>query len=186
MPFTSPKGLDVRVTNRLLAVGCNRSDDPRHKTSGGEFMGSFSAWHWLIVLLLAALVLLPGALYILTLQRAMEAVDPELRPMAPGLVWLLVIPLFNMIWLFFVVVHLKTGYERMQANGRLVAPTSAGFGVGIAMGVTWALCLIPFLNLLVAIPSLVLWILHWVQVSGARKLVKGGEIAPAAPIHALA
>ena len=47
-------------------------------------MGSFSVWHWLIVLLV---LVLPSVLYVLTLQRAFEAVDPDLRPMSPGMVW---------------------------------------------------------------------------------------------------
>ncbi len=47
-------------------------------------------------------MLLPGVLYLLNLQRAMEAVDAEMRPMAPGLVWLLLIPLVNIVWMFFL------------------------------------------------------------------------------------
>ena len=134
-------------------------------------MGSFSIWHWFVVMVLCGLIYIPLIFYILTLQRALEAVDQTMRPVAPGLVWLLLIPLFNFIWIFFLVVWITKGFEKMWQAGRLTTQTSAGFGVGIAYGVCWALCLIPGLNLLLMIPALVLWILHWVQVHQARKLV---------------
>jgi hypothetical protein len=76
-----------------------------------------------------------------------------------------------MIWIFFLVVWISRDYEKMWTAKRLTTQTSAGFGVGIAYGVCWAVCLIPGLNLLAVIPALVLWILHWVQVHQARKLV---------------
>jgi len=134
-------------------------------------MGEFSIWHWSIVLVFLGMVYVPLIFYILTLQRALDAVDPPLRPVAPGLVWLLLIPLFNFIWIFFLVVWITKGFEKMWQSQRLTAQTSAGFGVGIAYSVCWVLCLVPGLNLLLVIPSLVLWILHWVQVSQAKKLV---------------
>jgi hypothetical protein len=133
-------------------------------------MGSFSVWHWLIILL----VLLPSVLYLRSLQRAFEAVDPDLRPMSPGMVWLLLIPLVNVIWMFFVVSHLKTAYMKMGAAGRLTAASDAGYGVGLGMAVCMVIGLLPV--------TIVLWIIHWVQVSKARGLVKvAGAIADPRP-----
>jgi hypothetical protein len=140
-------------------------------------MGSFSVWHWLIVLL----VLVPSVLYLLTLQRAFEAVDPDLRPMSPGMVWLLLIPLVNVVWMFFVVNHLKTAYTKMGAAGRLTAASDGGYGVGLALAICMAASLVPFLAL-VSLAALALWIIHWVMVSKARGLVKvAGVIAGPRP-----
>jgi hypothetical protein len=141
-------------------------------------MGSFSLWHWLIVLLM----LLPGVLYLLSLQRAMEAVDAELRPMPPGLVWLLLFPLVNIVWMFFVVTNLKTGYTKMGAAGRLTAASDAGYGVGLALAICMAISILPLIGGLALLPVLVLWIIHWVMVSKARGLVKpGGQAAISGP-----
>jgi hypothetical protein len=141
-------------------------------------MGSFSVWHWLILLL----VLLPGVLYLLNLQRAMEAVDAVMRPMAPGLVWLLLIPLVNIVWMFFVVTHLKTGYAKMGAAGRRSAASDGGYGVGLALAICMALTIVPIIGGLASLPVLVLWIIHWVMVSKARGLVKpGGAVAIPCP-----
>ena len=141
-------------------------------------MGEFSIWHWLVVVIVLGLVVVPNVFYLLTLQRAFEAIDPPMRPMKPGLVWLFLIPVFNFVWAFFLVTYLKSGYEKMNAAGRLTSPTSAGFGVGIGYAICFALCLIPGINLVAWIPAFVLWILHWVQASDARKLVlPAGESA---------
>jgi hypothetical protein len=105
-------------------------------------MGSFSVWHWLILLL----VLLPGVLYLLNLQWAMEAVDAELRPMAPGLVWLLPIPLVNIVWMFFVVTHLKTGYAKVGAAGRPTAASGGGYGLGLALAICPALSIVRIMR----------------------------------------
>lgn len=130
-------------------------------------MRGFSVWHWLFILL----ALLPSVLYVLNLQRAFEAVDPGMRPMTPGLVWLLLIPLLNIVWMFFVVGHLKTGYTRMSAAGRLTAASDGAYGIGLALAIFMAASVVPFLGML-ALPALVLWIVHWVQVSKVRRLVK--------------
>lgn len=138
-------------------------------------MESFSLWHWLIL----AIILLPGILYILALQKAFQAVDAPLQPMSPAMVWLLLIPLVNLVWIFFVVSRLKTAYARMGEAGRLTAPTDAGYRVGMGMAVCAVVSIIPVIGALFALASLVLWILHWIQVSKARKLVVGS--GPAVP-----
>lgn len=132
-------------------------------------MESFSIWHLLIL----AIVLLPAILYILSLQKAFQAVDGPLRPMAPGMVWLLLIPLVNIVWIFFVVIRLKTAYSRMGDAGRLASPTDAGYRMGMGMAVCAVLSIIPLIGVLFSLASLVLWILHWIQVGKARQLVLG-------------
>jgi hypothetical protein len=141
-------------------------------------MGSFSVWHWMFLLL----ALLPSVLYLLTLQRAFEAVDPDLRPMSPGLVWLLLIPLVNIVWMFFVVNHLKTAYTKMAAAGRLSAASDGAYGVGLALAICMAVSLVPIIGSLAALAALVLWIIHWVMVGKARGLVKvAGVVAGPRP-----
>ena len=147
----------------------------------GDPAGEFSGVHWFIVIIAIVAVLLPNIFYTLTLQRSFTAIDPPLRPIAPGLVWLFLIPVFNFGWSFFLVVYLKRGYDRMAAAGRLSAPTSAGFGVGIGFAVCFALTLVPAINVLAVIPMLVLWVLHWVQAAAARKLVLPNASAVGSP-----
>lgn len=46
-------------------------------------------------LVLAGLVV--AIFYLLTLMRALQKCSPQSRTMQPGMVWLLLIPLFNLI-----------------------------------------------------------------------------------------
>lgn len=138
-------------------------------------MDSFSAFHWLIVLFIVALIYVPTIFYVLSIQRSLAAVDEDKRPIAPGLAWLYLIPIFNVIWIYFLVVYISRGYEKMQEAGRLQRPVTGGFGVGIAFAICASLSLVPFINVLTIIPMLVLWILHWVQISQAAKAVIPGR-----------
>lgn len=135
-------------------------------------MGSFSMMHWLIILIIFALWVVPQVFFILSVQTALRLVDDEFRQVTPGLAWLLFIPVFNLIWIFFLVTYMRRGYEKMWENQRLSRETSAGFGLGIGFGVASVFCLIPGLNLIAWLPALVLWILYWVQVSQLKALVK--------------
>lgn len=44
-----------------------------------------------------------GIFYVLTLYRALAKCSPASRTMLPEMVWLLLIPLLNLVWNFFVV-----------------------------------------------------------------------------------
>jgi hypothetical protein len=134
-------------------------------------MGSFSVWHWLVALVLIGVFILPNIFYILSMQKALAAIDQDKRPIAPGLAWLYLIPIFNIVWIYFLVVYISRGYARMGEAGRLSRPTAGGFGVGLAFAICLSLTLVPGLNLLAIIPMIVLWILHWVQVHSAQQAV---------------
>ena len=58
------------------------------------------------VLVGLAIFLVPAIFYLLTLQKALNRCSPESRAMQPGMVWLLLIPLFNLVWQFFVVINI--------------------------------------------------------------------------------
>ena len=138
-------------------------------------MSSFSLWHWLIVLVFLGFLVIQ-LLYILCIQRAFHAIDLECRPVAPGLAWLLLIPVFNIVWIFFLVVWMSRGLDRMWENQRLSKRTSGGFGVGLGFGISLALCAVPGVNLVAWIPALVFWILHWWQVAEVRTLVLASKV----------
>lgn len=122
-------------------------------------------------LILVPVLYVPLCFYCRTVQATLAAIDQEHRKVAPGTAWLLLIPVFNLIWIYFLVVYLRGGYAAMHAAGRLESQPNAGFGIGIAMAVCWSLWLLPFINLLAVIPSCVLWILHWNRVAKLRTRV---------------
>ena len=66
----------------------------------------------IIIIVLLYLILLGGVitvavLYMLTLSRALKKCKPENQLMPPANIWLLFIPLFNLVWIFFVVIKVS-------------------------------------------------------------------------------
>jgi len=126
----------------------------------------------LITLLLIGLLLIPTVLYFLSLQRALEAVCDENRQMPLGQVWLSLIPLFNFIWMFFVVNKIAESFA-LECY-RLNIPTTEmkpSQGIGSAKNILRLCSFIPFLGVLATLGFVVCWILHWIKVNEYRKLI---------------
>jgi hypothetical protein len=68
---------------------------------------------------LGFLILLGLGIWMLYLiYRAAASIPPEHRRMEPGLVWMLLIPLFNLVWAFFVVSRVSGGLaSALQSRG---------------------------------------------------------------------
>ena len=125
-----------------------------------------------VTLLLLALLLIPTILYFITLQKALEAVSPQNRMMPPGQVWLSLIPLFNFVWMFFVVNKIADSF-RLECY-RLNIPTKElkpSFGIGNAKNILHLGTLIPFLGTLAWLGFIVCWILHWIKVNEIKNLI---------------
>lgn len=67
-----------------------------------------------LIMLLAFLI--PVFLFLRAQQKALTIVRPEHRRMHPGLVWLQLIPVFNYVWMFFVVRRIADSLAREYAG----------------------------------------------------------------------
>ena len=108
-------------------------------------------------------------LIIRAISKTIKAIDPEYRAQAPGMAWLLLIPVFNVIWFFFLLKSIKSGFLKMHENRRISQPIDTGYAYGIAMGCCWAAIFIPKLIFIALIPMFVFSILHWTKLNNARK-----------------
>jgi len=139
--------------------------------------------HFLILLSVFGLLLLvPGIIYLITLQKALDKCAPTTRTMQPGMVWLLLIPLFNVIWHFFVVLGIaKSLANEFARRGMPSSEAEPGRSIGLAM-CTLACCgLIPVLGVLASLAAFVLWIMYWVKVAGYSQALDQPQAAVAMP-----
>lgn len=124
------------------------------------------------VLLLLALLLIPTILYLLTLQKALEAVSPENRQMPPGQVWLSLIPFFNFVWMFFVVNKIADSFQlecyRLQIPTNELKPTR---GIGSAKNILRLCSFVPFLGILANIGFIICWIIYWIKVNEIKNQI---------------
>ena len=126
-------------------------------------------------------LLIPTVFFLLTLQRALERCAPGNRTMAPAQVWLLFVPVFNLAWSFVIVNALSESLHREFSRRGLPTVPNPGKSMGLAWSILTLLCAVPFVGFLTGLPSLVCWILYWVEIA---KYSNQLDLAPAAPATA--
>lgn len=110
--------------------------------------------------------------FILTLSRALNKCSPAARTMQPGTLWLLLVPVLNLVWNFIVVLGMaKSLANEFRARGVQGVEPEPGKSIGLAMAICAVCSVIPVLGLLAGLACLVLWILYWMKMADySRKL----------------
>ncbi len=124
----------------------------------------------LIIFFIGLLVV--GILYLVSLRNALNAVSPELRRTHPDNVFLMLIPLFNMVYYFIIVGHIADSLgAEMRKRGMDMKNPRPTYGIGLATAILNVCQIIPIINSLAGIGLLVCWIIHWVQVVDAKNKI---------------
>lgn len=136
------------------------------------------SYEWIMILMLLA-ILVPFIFYLITLQNTLAAIAIESRMMAPGQVWLLFIPLFNIVWQFIVISRIAASIKNESL--RLNIPVSEErptYTLGLIMTLLYLGSLIlnqssilPLLGLAGSLATLVCWIIYWVRVNSYKNLI---------------
>jgi len=117
-----------------------------------------------------AIFLAIAIFFILNQQKVLKSCAPENRALEPGLVWLYLIPIFNLFWCFWIVIKTR---DSLAAEFRSREKDSSGENFGYSVGLAWCICsiasIIPLLGLLVAIAGLVCFILYWIKMADYAK-----------------
>ena len=134
--------------------------------------GLFQPLHLLLILVIGVLVMGPWIIYIPRLQRALERCSPASRTMSPGKVWLLLIPLFNDIWHFYVVSNLARSLgNEFKSRDVLNADSEPGKSLGFAMCILFVCSFIPKIGLVLWLAGIVCWIVYWVKIEGYSRIL---------------
>ncbi|MBK7294150.1 MAG: hypothetical protein IPI84_10365 [Holophagaceae bacterium] len=126
----------------------------------------------IFVLLIAAVAIAVGVFYILTMQKALNLVGDRHRKMEPGMVWLMLIPLFNLVWHFFVVKNVSESIKSWAAEHQQNVG-DGGYTIGLVACIANCCGIIPIVNLIAGPTSLVCFIIWWVKIAGFNKLMSG-------------
>jgi hypothetical protein len=91
--------------------------------------------------------------------------------MSPGLVWLLLIPLFNLVWKFFVFLQVAQSCKDyfFRDQGRDIGDTE--WTIELIYAIAAVLSMVPYLNCLAGPAALVLLIVFLVRVNNLKNQV---------------
>ncbi|MCX6294778.1 MAG: hypothetical protein NTX97_01720 [Bacteroidetes bacterium] len=142
--------------------------------SDGAIIGIFA-----IAIIVGVMIgLIPIIFYLLTLQKTLNEVSPENRQMPPGQVWLILIPLFGMVWAFIVVNRIADSLKAEFAKRNVpVDEDRPGYSIGLTYCILYCCSIIPILGGLAAIGGLVCWIIYWVKIAGYKTKLEQTKLA---------
>jgi hypothetical protein len=86
--------------------------------------------------------------------------------MEPGLVWLNLIPCFQLIWIFFTTTRLADSLRDEFDDRRLRGDRDFGRTLGITYPILMLVGFVPYLGAIFSLASLICWILYWVKIAG--------------------
>lgn len=138
-------------------------------------------------LILFSVFVLIGVLYTLTLYRTLTSIDVSNRKMNPSLIWLLLIPIFHLLWHFYLVAKISDSITAQYVSKGLAVPElRAGYGIGIMASICWSLgflintintlrgtelTVLMLLNGILGIIGFILWIVYWVKIGSYRRKI---------------
>jgi hypothetical protein len=155
----------------------------------------------LIGLVTILVFIVTGVFYCLSQQRALAAVKPHHRRIAPGLVWLQFVPFLGQIWQVFVIYFIADSFRAELESHRedsllgIDAEAVEHFGkrptlaLGIIFFVSWMTLIgfnlwyggnsemgteyfaLNFIPLILALAAIVFFILYWVKLAGTRRSI---------------
>jgi magnesium-transporting ATPase (P-type) len=108
------------------------------------------------------------------LYRAADSIPENYRQTTPGQAFLLLIPLFGIVWIFIYTKQLSQSFHALfSATGRRQG--DCGENLGMWWGIASAFSFVPCVNYVSWIPALVLMILYLVKVNECRQLALAGD-----------
>lgn len=120
----------------------------------------FAAYGLGLVLLLAiAFMAIPAILAAVVLSR----VPPEHRKQSPGLAFLLLIPLFSLVWMFFVHPRVADSLKSYFTAKGDTSVGDCGHTLALWLCICGACSIIPFVNMFAGLAALVLLIIFYVK-----------------------
>ena len=115
-------------------------------------------------------------LFLNSLSSALKCVSPINRKISPGLVYLMFIPIFNLIWVFILVNNIADSLQAEYKSRNIPCNNRPTFDVGIGYAITTVISVfmfwLPVVNLILSVVVLVLWISYWIDVSKHTKILE--------------
>jgi hypothetical protein len=105
-------------------------------------------------------------------------VPAEHQKMAPGLVFLLLIPLFNIIWNFIVFLRIPESFQSYFAAQGRTDQGDCGRQIGLWYAICGVAAMVPCVNYIAGPAALVLFIIFLVKIWGLKGQIAAAAVPP--------
>jgi hypothetical protein len=120
--------------------------------------------------------LLIKSLYILSLSKTLRQCRPSKRTMEPGQLWLYLVPLFELIWHFFIVIRMSESLKKeFRRRGLRSYNDDFGYTLGLWMCILIVVACVPYIGCCTALPGFICWIIYWVKMVGFGRQLADDE-----------
>jgi hypothetical protein len=132
------------------------------------FLGAFL----IIIVIAIAISVLIAVFYLLNLQNLLKEIEPKNRLVEPTNVWLMFIPLFNIVYPFILYPKICDSVKNEYSSRGIKEAGDFGRGIGIAMPILSLCGIIPILGSLAGLANFILFIVFWVKMAGYKTKLK--------------
>lgn len=144
---------------------------------------------FVLIILVFALVITVAMIAItimilLFLQRCFERIPPQYRETEPWQVWLMLIPFFNIVWIFFIYPKLAQAYQRyFYAMGRYDVG-DCGYQLALWYCILSCCSMIPYIGVIPGMAGFIVWIIFLVKAKELRDQIPvHGQMYPQTPMN---
>lgn len=129
-------------------------------------MGSTSIWHWLIVLIIIFVCIIPNIFYIKTYQRVSRIINSRGGNGPVGSAWLILVPVISIPWFFVLLIKMKESISISNIELKQNSWWTFGLISGILYILTFAIGFISdYIVIILSISWTLFAILHWIELS---------------------
>ncbi|MDG1333303.1 MAG: hypothetical protein P8P74_13290 [Crocinitomicaceae bacterium] len=133
---------------------------------------------FVILLIIGAIVL--NVLYLLNLQNTMKQVGEPRRQVPPANVWLMFIPLFNIIYPFILYPKICDSVKAEYVHRGLPMQGDFARSIGVTMPILTLVGIVPVIGPLASLAGFVLFIIFWSKTAGFKNYLIRNQGSPGA------
>ena len=129
-------------------------------------LGMLIAGGAVLLLIIGLIALVVAIFYLLNLQNLMKSIKEENREVSPGNVWLMLIPVFSLIYAFILYPKISASVKKELESRGMEGDGSKN--LALALAITGALGVVPVVNTIAGLANLVIFIIWWSKTAGYK------------------
>jgi hypothetical protein len=131
----------------------------------------------LFALLVTAIIIAIAIVVCWLLYKNYKKVPPQFQTLSPGLVWLMLVPLANIVMPIIIGMQVPEAFKRYFDSIGDTSVGDAGKQVGLIWGIAALCTVIPLVNLIAALVALVALVMFLLKVIAmGRKIDEAGAV----------